>query len=128
MEVVRAEHVSRADVAEIHSPTTVVKEAVSMGTRLGFLLGSPASKTGGGICDFGMGSCRREALKCIIEARPLCVVGLPPCTPWSTLQNLGAGTEAARRRIERDKERGRIYFDFCAMVYNLQRRHGRYFS
>lgn len=43
------------------------------------------------------------------------------------LQNLSSGIEAGRKRLEAEKERGRAHLNFCANIYDMQRREGRCF-
>ena len=97
MEVVRAKHNAGVDVGEIYSPPRVVAEAEAMGLRKGFSLDLTAKRADGKVWDFSLRSCQMEALQLVNRTKPFCVVGSPPCTPWSTGQWHGSGTEANSR-------------------------------
>ena len=69
-------------VAEVYSPPRVIELAQQFGLRRGFAL----DLTNG--WDFTLASDRARALKLLRRDRPVLLIGSPPCTVWSTLQNL----------------------------------------
>ena len=106
MEAIRAKQDSEVDVGDVYSPPRMVTEAVAMGLRKGFSLDLTAKRPGEGAWDFSQISCQREAVALINETRPFCVIGSPPCTPWSTLQNMSSGTAAGRRGLLKARSEG----------------------
>ena len=55
------------------------------------------------------------------------LVGSPPCTAWSIIQNLNARTAEGRSKLESAKKRALVHLQFCAAMYREQMRGGRYF-
>ena len=127
MEVVRRKLGCKVDVGEIYSPPRVCAMADEMGLRKGFSLDFTTRRANGQRWDFSLPSCRREAMKLINELRPYCVIGSPPCTAWSNLQNLNKCRPGGAQKVEEAQQRAKIHLDFSAKVYRAQMRAGRYF-
>ena len=71
----------------------------------------------GTIWDFSKKTCRQKAWKRLKEQRPYMLVGSPPCTPYSILQNMNARTPEGKRKVEEAKRRGQVHLKFCADMY-----------
>ena len=77
-------------VAEIYLPERVAAVAFRFGLKRGYSLDLP---NGWGICKPGQ---RAKAFERVRREQPYCVIGLPPCTKFSLLQEL---TKATHGRI-----------------------------
>ena len=81
--------------------------------------------------DFDREHDRREAMRRIEEEDPMFIIGSPPCTMFSTLQQF------QRRQREEDPVRKKRfddrlaaairYVEFCCKLYMKQMSRGRYF-
>ncbi len=117
--------VRSARVAELYSPPRVTQ---ALPTASGLVAGSTfdlRADVDGATWDFQKPQDRKRALDRIRAEEPFLVVGSPPCTMFSSLQNLRAdkGTaewEARRRAAE-------VLLVFAAAVYQLQIQAGRHF-
>ncbi len=114
-----------ARVVELYSPPRVT-QALPAGT--GLVAGSTFdlhADVDGVQWDFGKPQDRKRAWERIRAEEPYLVIGSPPCTMFSSLQNLSAtrGTAewAARRRS------AEVLLTFAAAVYKLQVLAGRHF-
>ena len=54
------------------------------------------------------------------------LVGSPPCTAFSNIQNLNARTPEGAIKVEEAKRQATIHLQFCAAMYREQLRNGRY--
>ena len=76
--------------------------------------------------DFRKAADRQRAREQIRREEPFLVVGSPPCTEFSSVQNLNrrrfSAEEARRRRAE-----ARILLGFALEIYRLQLGAGRHF-
>ena len=113
------------DITEVFSPPRVVQMAVRMGMVGGR---SMDLKTG---WDFSVRSDRRKAVEMILREDPWLVVGSPPCTMFSLLQNLNVHKyghmEERKRAFEEKKRAAEEHVKFCVQLYRLQISRGRYF-
>ena len=108
------------DVTEIYSPERVNKLAAKMGR---------VPLTNG--WDFSREDHRRRAWRLIKETKPYMVIGSPPCTMFSMLQelNLHLHKDDAPWMAEFDRKwRFAVqHIEFCAQIYRLQMNEGRHF-
>ena len=76
------------DVAEVYSPPRITKLARELGmdAELSFDLTVPGPD--GFVWDFSRREARERALRMIQQKRPLLLILSPPCTAFSTWQNL----------------------------------------
>ena len=70
---------------------------------------------------------QREALKMINELKPYLIIGSPPCTAWSNLQNMMKHLPGYAVKLEAAKEKSRVHLAFCVKIYRTQMSEGRYF-
>ena len=127
MEVVRAKLGCQVDVAEVYSPPRVCAMAEEMGIRPGFSLDFTSPRADGMKWDFSLPRYRREAMELINRLRPYCVIGSPPCTAWSNLQNLNKCRPGGEAKVAEAQERAKVHLEFSVKVYRAQMRAGRYF-
>ena len=64
--------------------------------------------------------------KIIAENRPLFVIGSPPCTPFSVLQNINKGRRCPKV-VAQELDLGKKHMKFCIEIYNAQVKEGRFF-
>ena len=104
-------------IVELFSPPRVTKVADTREWTHGACMDKLAG------WDFNKEGDRREAIDYIRRERPLWVIGCPPCTMFSQLQNLYTWGAGQWGRYERD----RGLLEFAATVYKEQIKGGRYF-
>ena len=63
----------------------------------------------------------------VVDSKPFMLVGSPPCTPFSRLQELSS-PKRDPAIVEKELAAGRAHMKFCFEMYELQRRGGRYFA
>ena len=66
---------------------------------------------------------RAAVLEYLKKAKPKVVIGSPPCTMFSRLQNMNGWTEERQQQRRRDL----ILLRFAAKVYRMQTEAGRYY-
>ena len=76
------------DVSEIYSPPRVVALATRYGLRPGFSLDLSVNDECGKPWDFTDPAQRDKAREMVTEQKPWLIIGSPPCTKFSILQNL----------------------------------------
>ncbi len=120
------------DVAEIYSQPRIAQEAamrnydgvkLTPGWSLDLTRDDPITKAP---WDFSKREVRERAKKLIRDTEPLLVIGSPPCTMFSQMQNISKGRreeEEFNRKLYIAKE----HVKFCLEVYMIQMRAGRYF-
>ena len=117
--------IMNVDITEIYSPTRVNRVAA----KFGLCAGSSMDLTNG--WDFSKESDRRKAWKVIKETRPFIIIGSPPCTMFSNLQEMNKHVhrhdEAWLKAFEERKQEAVMHLRFCAILYNYQLRHGYHF-
>ena len=114
-----------ADVTEVFSQPRIAAMASRMGLTPGRSLDL---KTG---WDFSKRSDRKKAIELVVSEKPWLVVGSPPCTVFSMLQNLNkhkyGGDSEWMEKFEARKAEAVEHMKFCIYLYRLQRAEGRYF-
>ena len=60
------------------------------------------------------------------ETQPFCIVGSPPCTPFSQLQGLN-NFKRDPATVKRELEAGKKHIRFCLEIYEMQLRNHRHF-
>ena len=69
--------------------------------------------------DLSQESVQTRVRKLIKSTQPYCVIGSPPCTPFSPLQEIGRAKRDPRV-MARELERGKEHIRFCLSVYSMQ--------
>ena len=113
------------DIAEVFSPPRIA----AMAQRMGFVAGSSMDlKTG---WDFSRADHRRVAIETLVREKPWIVVGSPPCTAFSVIQNLNLhkfkDDENWMKAFEEKKRQAVEHVRFCMQLYKMQMQNGRYF-
>ena len=121
-----------ADVSEVYSQPRVAQAAAEFdadGMKLqpGFSLDlTRADPTTGRAWDLSKPQVQSRLAKLVRETRPLFLIGFPPCTAFSALQNLSkAKRDLAVVKAELDA--GRDHLIFCMNLYEIQIKGGRFF-
>ena len=72
-----------------------------------------------------------QAWRLIRQTKPYMIIGSPPCTMFSQLQELNLhvhkGDEEWLREFDRKWEQAAQHIDFCVRIYRLQLNEGRHF-
>ena len=111
-----------ADITEAYSPERVAKAARKCCLRAG-----PSLDFKNG-WDFKLEDHRKKAGAKIEEECPYLLVGSPPCTYFSMLQELNVvvrGLKPERMaRFDAEKRKSKIHVEFCCILYREQLRQG----
>ena len=114
-----------ADVVEIFSQPRIAQEAsvrpyggttLRPGWSLDLTRVDPKTGEAWNLADKKVQS---RVKKMIIEGKPMFVIGSPPCTAFSTMQNLSRGKRDPKI-VERELEEGKEHIRFCIEIYILQ--------
>ena len=121
-----------ADVVEVFSPPRIAQESAMKpygGTDLkpGWSLDLTRTdpKTGKA-WDLSDPSIQRRIKKLVRECKPLFLIGSPPCTAFSVMQNLNRAKRDPKV-VEKEMNEARGHMLFCIELYKMQIRAGRYF-
>ena len=113
------------DITEVYSPERVNKTAAKYGLKPG----SSLDLTNG--WDFNKREHRRQAWKKIMQEEPELLIGSPPCTMFSILQQLNLAIHAEdvewMRRFRKEWQVAVQHIEFCIRVYRHQLSQGRHF-
>ena len=118
------------DVSETFSQPRVAQEAgvqkqfkIRPGWSLDLTLDDPMT---GLPWDLSKRNVRERVLRLVQETKPFMLIGSPPCTAFSSLQNLRRqGRDPAR--MAKELEDAKKHVRFCIKLYMEQVRGGRYF-
>ena len=115
------------DVAEVFSQPRVCQEAIGRGLTPGWSLDltmkDPAT---GQRWDLSDKKTQDRVRRLIRDTEPYCIIGSPPCTPFSLLQELGR----ARRDpqiMKKELEDAKGHIRFCMEIYRTQLKARRHF-
>ena len=115
----------RVDLTEVYSPERVNKLA----RRFGLVVGHSLDLTNG--WDFRKADDRRRAWNLLKKTQPYMVIGSPPCTLFSMLQELNVARhgkdDAWMAKFEEAKAEAIEHVEFCAQIYRYQLKNGRHF-
>ena len=120
-----------ADVSEVYSQPRIAQEAVLKtfggtivrpGWSLDLTMDDPLT---GQPWDLGKGEVRARVKKLVAESKPFMLIGSPPCTMFSTLQNLSKAKRNEKKFNE--KEVAKKHVKFCVELYKMQLKGGRHF-
>ncbi len=120
------------DVAEIYSQPRIAQEAALReydGVKLipgwSLDLTTEDPKTGEA-WDLSKKEVQKRVKKLIKDTEPFVVIGSPPCTMFSTLQELSRSRRNAKK-YEKAMDEAREHIRFCIEVYKMQLKANRYF-
>ena len=113
------------DVSEIYSPERVAKVCKAFGLEPG----SSMDLTNG--WDFDLGEHRRRAVRQLREEKPTLLIGSPPCTQFSILQNLNKHNNRNNKewmeKFRAAREKAVRHVRFCCSLYAMQMAENRYY-
>ena len=127
MAVVRKRLGCEHDVSEVYSPPRAVTIAEAAGLRGGFSMDLTAPGPDGKSWDFTKVEHRKRALALVRDKRPYLLIGSPPCTAWSNLQNLNRCKPGGNEKVDAAQAKARVHLEFCCQLYREQIKGGRYF-
>ena len=111
-------------MTEVYSPVRVA----AMAAKFGLTQGTSFDVTD--CWDFSKGSHRTSAWKLIKEQDPYCIIGSPPCTMFSMLQELTKSVkknDPAWCRHEEFVAQATRHIDVCCGLYMYQLKRGKHF-
>ena len=114
------------DVVELFSPPRVGPVAEARGLRQGVAMDKLTEVKDGGPWDFDKPEDRRRGQEVIRELRPRLLIGSPPCTWFSVMQNMNCG-KMDPEEVRIGTEQGRVYLRYAVDRYWEQMEAGRYF-
>ena len=113
------------DVSEVFSPARVAAAC----NRVRLVPGESMDIKNG--YDFDILADRNRCWESIIRDEPLLVIGSPPCTMFSRLQELNKhmyrNDSMWMEKFQLRLEQARRHVKFCTQIYEHQRKHGRFF-
>ena len=121
-----------SDVSEIYSQPRVTQEAavhtfqgqkLQPGWSLDLTRNDP--KTGAS-WDLGCRQVQDRVRKMVMQDKPLFLIGSPPCTPFSTLQNISK-YKRDPKIVAEERRVGLVHLEFCMSLYVLQIAGSRFF-
>ena len=115
----------KVDISEMFSPERVT----SVCKKYGLVPGQAMDLKNG--YNFDLTADRKKAWESIIRDEPTLVIGSPPCTFFSRLQELNKhmykDNEAWMAKFNENIEQAKRYVRFCIKIYEHQKLKGRYF-
>ena len=113
------------EVAEIYSPPRITKRARRMGLRAGWSFDLTTCDENGRPWDFNCKEMGNAVVRKVIQDKPILWIGSPMGGPFGMMNNFNYAC-----MIEEEKRQnmayGRLHLEFCAQLYELQWREGRY--
>ncbi|CAK9017766.1 Retrovirus-related Pol polyprotein from transposon TNT 1-94 [Durusdinium trenchii] len=117
---------SRAHVAEIYNPERFTSRANQFGLSPGFAIDMELQKPNGEYWDLSK-KADEEAMNRLLDRRePVCLIGSPPCGPFSPLQNLSKDKRTPEE-TERIRQEGLTHLRVACKSYLKQMNEGRIF-
>ena len=115
------------DVCEIYSQPRVCQEAASRHLQPGWSLDlttkDPAT---GEHWDLSQPKIQSRVRKLVRDTQPYCIIGSPPCTPFSPLQEIGRARRDPKVMAD-ELDRGKAHIRFCLEIYSMQINGKRHF-
>ena len=109
-----------ADVCEVYSQPRVCQEASHYGLQPGWSLDltmeDPETKRP---WDLSKSDVQNRVRDLVRKTKPFCIIGSPPCTPFSPLQAISK-KKRDPRTVKEELERGRRHVRFCVELYKMQ--------
>ena len=114
-----------SDLTEVYSPERIVQACRQYDLRPGR---SMDIRTG---YNFDLAADRKRAVDQINADKPTILVGSPPCTMFSVLQNLAVAVNKDKpgwmEAWQRKLDQARRHIKFCCYLYDIQIKEGRFF-
>ena len=118
--------IANIEVAEVYSPPRVVTMAKTMGLKAGWSLDLTTKEVDGRQWNFNEVEMRNRAIRKVLEDQPMFLIGSPMCTAFSVMNRINYA-KMAPEEVKARVEYGRTHLEFCAKLYALQWKAGRYF-
>ena len=118
--------IANVQVAEVYSPPRVTEMAKAMGLKVGWSLDLTTRDSDGKQWNFNETEMRNRAVRLVLKDQPLLLIGSPMCTAFSIMNNINYA-RMAPEEVQRRMEYGRTHLQFCAKLYAIQWKAGRYF-
>ncbi len=121
-----------ADVVELYSQPRIAQEATAKlysGTKLtpGWSLDlTRLDPKTGKAWDLSDEKVQSRVKRMVAEGKPLFVIGSPPCTSFSSIQNMNNKKRDAKV-VEAERKAGERHLQFCLEIYMIQIKAKRYF-
>ncbi len=116
----------RVDVAEVYSPPRMTAMARTLGLRPGFVADLTLMTDEGEPWDLSIEKNQDKAIELIAEQEPWLLVLSPPCTAFSSLQNLNKGKRDAET-VDEEYRQAIKHVVFAAKLCRIQLDAGRRF-
>ena len=114
------------DITEVYSPETVGR---IVNKKFGLVAGSSMDLTNG--WDFNREDHKRQAWNKVRDEAPYLLIGSPPCTYFSVLQELNKAVHGDKpgwqERLDIEKDKAIRHVEFCCVLYKHQIKQGRHF-
>ncbi len=108
---------------------TLQKRLAKVAQKLGFRAGSSFDFANG--WDSNLADHRKKGWTNIEEKPTYLLIGFPPCTYFSMLQELNVAAHAHKpewmARFDEEKRKAKIHVEFCCFLYREQLQQGRHF-
>ena len=91
-------------------------ETLTPGWSLDLTLNDPKT---GKPWDLSEPSVQRRVKQMVRSTKPFCVIGSPPCTPFSQIQAINK-KRRQRAVVEEELRKGKAHINFCLEVYAMQ--------
>ena len=106
-------------VTELYSPPIIVDMAHAMGFKGGYSLDLTNPSPDGRAWDFSKASDRMRCWRLVKRDRPYLIIGSPPCTLFSALQNLSRGKPGYEAKYQLELSRALVHLEFCAQICKM---------
>ena len=117
---------SRAHVAEVYNPERFTSRANQFGLSPGFAIDMELQKPNGEYWDLSKKADEQEMNRLLDRHEPACLIGSPPCGPFSPLQNLSKDKRTPEE-TERIRQEGLTHLRVACKSYLKQMNEGRIF-
>ena len=115
------------DISKLYSPPRIALEPATHGLGGGYSFDLTVPDKDGYVWDFSQPECRKRAWAKITKSKPFLLIGSPPCTAFSNLQNLQRAQPGGHAKVDAWIEKAKIHIEFCCELYAYQMRQARYF-
>ena len=117
---------NQVDVAEVCNPPRIAEMARKIGLRAGWRLDLTTCDEHGKPWDFNCSRTRNAVVRKLMQDRPRMLIGNPMCHPFNCMNNINYSMMSDEERQQRIAY-GRKHLEFCAKLYEIQWKEGRYF-
>ena len=118
--------IANIQVAEIYSLPRVAALARSMGLRAGWIFDLTTIDADGKHWDCNQMEMRNRAVRRVLTDQPLFLIGSPMCIAFSAMNRINY-SRMDKAEVEAKMAYGRSHLEFCAKLYAIQWKAGRYF-